>query len=61
MKGLMDTRMNNGKIKIVNNTQSNANNAEVGKTAISLVRSVIIKRRRAFFFFSRRIPLRITL
>jgi hypothetical protein len=44
MKALMGLLMNNGKIKMVKNTQTNVDNAEMVKTAFNLVGSAIIKR-----------------
>lgn len=52
MKVLMGSRMNNGSLKIVKNTQTSADNADMGNTAFNLVQSAIIKRLMAFFFFS---------
>jgi hypothetical protein len=43
MKAHMGSLMNNGKLKMVKNTQTSADNAEVGKIAFNLVRSAIIK------------------
>ncbi|WML26173.1 hypothetical protein [Neobacillus sp. OS1-33] len=44
IKDHMASRMNNGNLKMVNNTQTSADNADTGKTGFSLVQSVIIKR-----------------
>jgi hypothetical protein len=49
----MELLMNNGNIKMVNNTQTNADNADMGKTAFSLVQSAIIKRLGRFSSFSK--------
>ena len=40
----MASHMNNGNLKMVNNTQTSADNADMGRTGINLVQSVIIKR-----------------
>ncbi|WP_410895166.1 hypothetical protein [Neobacillus sp. 204] len=44
MKVHTESRMTNGNLKIVNNTQTSADNVEMGKTPINLVQSAIIKR-----------------
>ncbi|SMQ81398.1 hypothetical protein SAMN05444673_4292 [Bacillus sp. OV166] len=45
----MASRMNNGNLKIVNNTQTSADNADMGKIGFNHVQSAIIKRLRRFF------------
>lgn len=49
MKVHTESRMTNGNLKIVNNTQTSADNVEMGKTLFNLVQSAIIKRLMAFF------------
>jgi hypothetical protein len=44
MKVHTESRMTNGNLKIVNNTQTSADNVEMGKTPFNLVQSAIIKR-----------------
>ncbi len=51
MKVLMGSLMNNGNIKIINNTQTSADNAETVKTPFNLVLSVIIKHLLGVYFF----------
>jgi hypothetical protein len=51
MKVHTESRMTNGNLKIVNNTQTSADNVEMGKTPFNLVQSAIIKRLKAFFLF----------